>query len=50
MPSCHVHPLPYHCDPAAYFDRVRHAPGAVLLDAGRPAALRGRFDILSAWP
>ncbi len=33
-----------------YFRAVRHAPGAVLLDAGRPAAARGRFDLLSAWP
>jgi para-aminobenzoate synthetase component I len=27
-----------------------HAPGAVLLDAGRPAAQRGRYDLISAWP
>jgi para-aminobenzoate synthetase component 1 len=27
-----------------------HAPGAVLLDAGRPAAQRGRYDLMSAWP
>lgn len=29
---------------------MRHAPGAVLLDSGRPIADRGRFDIVSAWP
>lgn len=50
MHSCLVHTLPYLADPAAYFARVRHAPGAVLLDAGRPQAERGRFDLLSAWP
>jgi len=33
-----------------YFQAVRQAPGAVLLDAGRPVATRGRYDLLSAWP
>ncbi|OLU29119.1 aminodeoxychorismate synthase component I [Pseudomonas sp. PA27(2017)] len=50
MPTCLVHGLPYQADPAVYFQAVRHAPGAVLLDAGRPVAARGRFDLLSAWP
>ena len=50
MPSCSIHPLPYQADPAAYFARIAQAPGAVLLDSGRPHAERGRFDILSAWP
>lgn len=50
MPTCSVHPLPYHADPRGYFARVRLAPGAVLLDSGRPTADRGRFDLLSAWP
>nr|MBP8170730.1 chorismate-binding protein [Pseudomonas sp.] len=50
MPISSVHPLPYHADPGAYFARLRHAPGAVLLDSGRPGAERGRYDILSAWP
>jgi para-aminobenzoate synthetase component I len=50
MSICRVHPLPYRADPAAYFALVRQAPGAVLLDAGRPQAERGRFDLLSAWP
>jgi len=50
MPICSVHPLPYHANPAVYFAAVRHEPGAVLLDSGRPEADRGRFDILSAWP
>lgn len=50
MPTCSVHPLPYRTNPAEYFLRVRHAPGAVLLDSGRPSADRGRFDLLSAWP
>ncbi|NQD92425.1 aminodeoxychorismate synthase component I [Pseudomonas sp. CrR25] len=50
MPTCTVHTLPYCTDPARYFSIVRQAPGAVLLDAGRPAAQRGRYDLLSAWP
>ncbi|SDH36411.1 para-aminobenzoate synthetase component 1 [Pseudomonas flavescens] len=50
MPTCLVHSLPYQADPAVYFERVRKAPGAVLLDAGRPSASRGRYDLLSAWP
>ncbi|QKE63210.1 aminodeoxychorismate synthase component I [Aquipseudomonas campi] len=50
MHSCLVHALPYLADPADYFALVRQAPGAVLLDAGRPQAERGRFDLLSAWP
>lgn len=50
MPTCTLYPLPYSSDPADYFQRVRHAPGAVLLDSGRPGANRGRFDLLSAWP
>jgi para-aminobenzoate synthetase component 1 len=50
MPTCTLYPLRYSSDPADYFQRVRHAPGAVLLDSGRPGANRGRFDLLSAWP
>jgi para-aminobenzoate synthetase component 1 len=50
MPICTLHPLPYSPDPAVYFDRFRHAPGAVALDSGRPGADRGRFDVCSAWP
>lgn len=50
MPTCQLHSLPYRPDPAGYFAAVRHAPGAVLLDAGRPHAERGRYDLLSAWP
>lgn len=50
MPTCTLHPLPYRADPADYFAVIRHAPGAVLLDAGRPRAERGRYDLLSAWP
>ncbi|MCF5060896.1 chorismate-binding protein, partial [Pseudomonas proteolytica] len=50
MSTCSVHPLPYHANPAEYFAAIRHAPGAVLLDSGRPAAERGRYDLLSAWP
>ena len=50
MPTCTLHPLPYQPDPAVYFARLRHEPGAVLLDSARPGAERGRFDLLSAWP
>src|SRR5471030_2162712 len=50
MPTCYVHPLPYRANPAEYFSLIRHAPGAVLLDSGRPEADRGRYDVLSAWP
>ncbi|WP_442113405.1 aminodeoxychorismate synthase component I [Pseudomonas sp. NUPR-001] len=50
MPTCTLHALPYLADPAAYFERIRQAPGAVLLDSARPSAERGRFDLLSAWP
>lgn len=50
MPTCSVYPLPYRLDPAEYFARIHTAPGAVLLDAGRPMATRARYDILSAWP
>jgi para-aminobenzoate synthetase component 1 len=50
MPTCSVHPLPYRANPAEYFGAIRHAPGAVLLDSGRPTAERGRYDLLSAWP
>src|SRR5450830_1438712 len=50
MLTCSVHPLPYRANPAEYFAAIRHAPGAVLLDSGRPVAERGRYDLLSAWP
>jgi len=50
MPTCSLHPLPYSANPANDFARVRHAPGAILLDSGRPSAERGRFDVFSAWP
>ncbi len=50
MPVCTLHALPYQPDPASWFDLVRHAPGAILLDSGRPQADRGRYDLVSAWP
>nr|WP_298164330.1 aminodeoxychorismate synthase component I [uncultured Pseudomonas sp.] len=50
MPICSIHPLPYRADPGFYFGAISRAPGAVLLDAGRPAAQRGRYDLISAWP
>ena len=50
MQTCSVYPLPYRSNPADYFAAIRHAPGSVLLDSGRPSAERGRYDLLSAWP
>ncbi|MBS7660343.1 aminodeoxychorismate synthase component I [Pseudomonas lalucatii] len=50
MPTCLIHSLPYRADPVDYFSVVSQAPGAVLLDAGRPTAQRGRYDLISAWP
>ncbi|MNZ71138.1 Aminodeoxychorismate synthase component 1 [compost metagenome] len=50
MPHCLVHPLPYRESPGTRFAAISSAPGAVLLDAGRPAAERGRYDLMSAWP
>jgi para-aminobenzoate synthetase component 1 len=50
MPTCLIKDLLYHADPTAYFSRIVHAPGAVLLDSGQPTSLRGRYDIISAWP
>lgn len=50
MPICSIHSLPYRADPTAFFAKVHQAPGAVLLDSGRPTAERGRYDIISAWP
>ncbi|MDH4584352.1 aminodeoxychorismate synthase component I [Pseudomonas sp. BN415] len=50
MSDCQLHVLPYHESPCERFALVRQAPGAVLLDAGRPIAQRGRYDLFSAWP
>ncbi|WP_421684340.1 aminodeoxychorismate synthase component I [Stutzerimonas urumqiensis] len=50
MPTCRLFPLPYQPDPGYWFGCIHDAPGAVLLDSGRPGATRGRFDILSAEP
>lgn len=50
MPCCLIHPLPYHADPRSRFARVHEAPGACLLDGGRPTSTRSRFDLFSAWP
>lgn len=47
---CQTYALPYSPNPAVYFERIRQAPGAILLDSGRPSAQRGRYDLLSAWP
>ncbi|PXX99756.1 aminodeoxychorismate synthase component I [Halomonas sp. LBP4] len=49
-PRLEITPLPHREDPLAYFTALRHRPGAVLLDSGRPAAPGGRYDILSSDP
>jgi len=50
MQPFHVHPLSYLADPTAFFSAIRDAPGAILFDSGRPTSLRGRYDLMSAWP
>ncbi len=49
-----IHPsleeLPFHGDSEQLFARLRHLPGAVWLDSGKPHSTRGRFDIISALP
>jgi para-aminobenzoate synthetase component 1 len=42
--------LPYVADSQVLFARLRHLPGAVWLDSGKPRSLQGRFDMLSALP
>lgn len=44
------HDLPYTEDSARYFEAVRHAPWAMLLDSGQPVSQYGRFDIVVARP
>lgn len=50
LPLVRCFPLAYEADPSRRFDLIRHAQGAILLDAGQPKAYRGRFDLMSAWP
>jgi para-aminobenzoate synthetase component I len=45
-----ITPAPYREDPLDHFTALRHRPGAVLLDSGRPAAPGGRYDIISCDP
>ncbi|WP_251979061.1 aminodeoxychorismate synthase component I [Salinicola avicenniae] len=49
-PRLEIVALPYHADPAVYFERLRQRPGAAMLDSGRPEAPGGRFDILTSDP
>ena len=44
------HSLPYEEDSSTYFERVRSLGNPVFLDSCQPAALFGRFDIISAAP
>ncbi|MDZ4021804.1 aminodeoxychorismate synthase component I [Pseudomonas sichuanensis] len=50
MQPFHVHPLPYFADATVLFSAIRNAHGAILYDSGRPTSLRGRYDLMSAWP
>ena len=50
MLRCYATPLPYFADFGPYAHRLCDEPGAVLLDSARPAASRGQYDVLSAWP
>ncbi len=45
-----VQEIPFVADSEALFARFRHLPGAVWLDSGKPRALQGRFDLISALP
>ncbi|MFC0269706.1 aminodeoxychorismate synthase component I [Kushneria aurantia] len=49
-PQLLVYDLPWQETPTRYFSALRHRPGAVLLDSGRPGNGTGRFDILSSDP
>jgi len=42
--------IPFPIDSEGIFARLRHLPGAVWLDSGKPRSLQGRFDIISALP
>ncbi|WP_447741756.1 aminodeoxychorismate synthase component I [Pseudomonas laurentiana] len=50
MARCRISALQYSADPSRYFSIIANAPGAILLDSGRPECTKGRFDIMSAWP
>lgn len=50
MLRCYATPLPYLADLGRYTHNLRDEPGVVLFDSGRPAASRGQYDVLSAWP
>ena len=39
--------IPFEADSETLFARLRHLPGAVWLDSGKPRSLQGRFDIIS---
>ncbi len=48
--SVEMHPLPYRPDNTDTFARLLALPCPVLLDSGRPASGRGRYDIFCADP
>jgi len=45
-----IEEFPYPGDSESVFARLRHLPGAVWLDSGKPRSLQGRYDIISALP
>ena len=50
VPAPSITDFPYTPEVESLFWRVRHLPGAVWLDSGKPRSLQGRFDIISACP
>ena len=50
MNTARLEALPFCHDSEELFARLRHLPGAIWLDSGKPLARQGRFDILSALP
>ncbi len=48
--TVYLQELPYQPDSCALFARVRHLPGALLLDSCHPHSRAGRFDIFTAGP
>jgi para-aminobenzoate synthetase component I len=45
-----IQTLPYPTNSTQLFERIRHAPWAILLDSGQPGSQYGRYDILVAQP
>jgi para-aminobenzoate synthetase component I len=48
--TVYLQELPYSPDSSQLFERIRHLPGALLLDSCYPHSNLGRFDIITADP